>query len=208
MISLSRCAPECDHKGALALLVQEAPVRTRKPAQQAGKVDTSIILHEERDFLSRVFVKIPPGAGLLKAGAVLAQLCGGPFARGMDSPLVILTRFPNGLSRSWQAREAAPSSYPCFIWSQANACDASWGSEWATAVLLTEADASECDLFETTNDRGERMQWCPQSMVFATAITGPAKLRATSLKFHPSVKTLQDKQTKVRQLFYAGIELV
>jgi hypothetical protein len=208
MISLSRCAAECDHKASLALLVQEAPVKARSPAQQAGKIDTSIIAHEEPNFLSRVFVKIPPGAGLLKAGAVLAQLCGGPFAR-LDNPdLAILAKFPNGLSRSWQAREAVPSSHPYFVWSQANACDASFGSEFASAVLLTEVDATACDLIERTNDRGERVQYCKQSLVSATAITGPAKVRAANLKFHASIKTLEDKRTKMHQLFYAGIELV
>jgi hypothetical protein len=192
-----RCAPECDHSGVFALAML-GPNPRRKisptPFTPKTKIDETVIISEAANNLSRKAIRIPPGSGLLKAGTVLGRLCSGPFFNERDrgEPMI-----------------ATPSFiYPLFVPSAAFGCDGSFGSDWATAVLLSEVDTTLCECVETTSDSGESCSYLATEPTFATAIIGPSKVRRSSLHFHATVKSEDEKQIKIAQLAHSKIEVV
>jgi hypothetical protein len=187
----SRCSPECDHFGVFATILLPGRRRKKSPApfDSKLKIEDGIILSESPNNLSRRAIRIPPGSGLLKAGTVLGRLTSGPFYEEIG-PIIAAPRF----------------TFPFFVPSPTFACDGSFGSEWAAAVLLTEVDATECTCGEeNSGDAGELSTYLETEPIFATVIMGaPSKVRRSALHFHASVKSEEEKQAKIAQLARFG----
>jgi hypothetical protein len=186
---IAGCNDHCNHLGDLAIVYLGLRKRYRvspKLPAVADSVVNGLIISEERPG-SRLAVRIPAGTGKLKAGMVLGRLCPS-----------LLYASPDG-------------SQPCplFVPSPAFKCAVTYGSETASAVLITDVDAEEIDAYEEVRciDGVEKSTGCFLSTepILATAIIGGATVRRSALHFHKGVSNFQ---AKIEELSRVGIKVV